>query len=67
MVARPLEQVVEEVDHAGVGPLQVLDDHDDRQVLGKSLEEQAPAREELFSREHLRRRQARAAGRGGER
>ena len=53
MVARPLEQVVEEVDHAGVGPLQVLDDHDDGQVLGEALEEKAPAREELLSREHL--------------
>ena len=58
MVAGPLEQVVEEVDHAGVGPLQVLDDHDDRQVLGEALEEQAPAGEELFSREHLWGRQA---------
>ena len=53
VVARPLEQVVQEVDHAGVGPLQVLDDHDDGQVLGQALEEQAPAREELLSREHL--------------
>ena len=57
VVARPLEQVVEEVDHAGVGPLQVLDDHDDRQVLGQPLEEEAPAREELLSREHLGGRQ----------
>ena len=45
------------LDHAGVGPLQVLDDHDDGQVLGEALEEQAPAREELFSREHLGGRQ----------
>ena len=58
MVARPLEQVVQEVNHPCVGPLQVLDDHDDREVLGQPLEEQAPAREELFFREHLRRRQA---------
>ena len=53
VVARPLEEVVQEVDHAGVGPLQVLDDHDDRQVLGQSFEEQTPAREELLLREHL--------------
>ena len=53
MVARPLEEVVEEVDHSGIGPLQVLDDHDDRQVLGQSFEEQTPAGEELLFREHL--------------
>ena len=58
MVAGPLEQVVEEVDHAGVGPLQVLDDHDDGQELGEALEEEAPAGEELFSRQHLRGGQA---------
>ena len=32
-VARPFEEMVQEVDHAGIGPLQVLDDHHDRQVL----------------------------------
>ena len=53
VVSRPLEQVIEKIDHARIGPLQVLDHHHNRQVLGQALEEQAPAREELFSREHL--------------
>ena len=65
VVARPLEQVVQEVDHAGVGPLQVLDDHDDGQVLGEALEEEAPAREELLFRRAPCGSAARAAGRGG--
>ena len=30
MVTRPLEEVVQEVDHPGIGPLQVLHDHDNR-------------------------------------
>ena len=32
-VTRPFEEMVQEVDHAGIGPLQVLDDHHDRQML----------------------------------
>ena len=57
VIAGPLEEVVEEVDHAGVRPLQILHDHDDGQVLGEALEEEAPAGEELLAGEHLGRRQ----------
>ena len=53
VVARPLEQVIQELEQAGVGPLQVLDEHHNRAVLGQPLEEQAPSREQLFSRQHL--------------
>ena len=53
VVARPLKEVVQEVDETGVGPLQVLDDHYDGQVLGQALEEEAPSGEELLFRQHL--------------
>ena len=57
MVARPLEEMVQEVHHARVGPLQVLDHHDHREVFREALEEEPPAREELLPGEHLRTRQ----------
>ena len=53
VVPRPLEEVIEKVDQARVRPLQVLHCHHDGQMLRQSLEEEAPAREELFFREHL--------------
>jgi hypothetical protein len=46
--ARPLEQVLEELDQRGVGPLNVLDDEDHRVLLGHPLEEQAPGGEEVL-------------------
>ena len=65
VVARPLEQVVQEVDHAGIGPLQVLDDHDDRQVLGQVARRRgASPRRALLSRAPLG-SAAPAAGRDG--
>ena len=57
VVAGPFQQVVEEIHHAGVGPLQVLDDEHDGEVLRQPLEEEPPAREELLFRQHLWTRQ----------
>ena len=65
VVGRPVEQVVEEVDHSGVGPLQVLDDHHDRQVFGEALEEQTPAREQLLTCEGLHAREPEQLGQAG--
>ena len=57
--------MVQEVDHAGIGPLQVLDDHHDGQVLGQPLEEQPPTGEELFPREDLLGRQTKQLAKAG--
>ena len=51
VLGRPLEQVVDEVEQALARPLQVLEDHHHRVVLGESLEEHPPAREELLASE----------------
>ena len=48
MAARPLEQVLEEVEQARVGPLHVLEDEDRRRLLGQPLEEDPPGREEVL-------------------
>ena len=40
--ARPLEQVLDEVEQAGVGPLDVLKHHHDRLALAEPLEEEPP-------------------------
>ena len=45
-VARPIEDVVDEVEHAVVGPLQVLEDEDDDAALRDALEEHAPCGEQ---------------------
>jgi hypothetical protein len=47
-VSAPLDQVVDEGQQPGVGPLQVLEDHDDRGLLGDALEERPPGPEELI-------------------
>ena len=47
MVGGPLEQVVDELEQAGVGPLHVLEDEDDRAGSGHALEEQPPAAEQV--------------------
>ncbi len=47
--ARPLEQVLEELDQGSVGPLDVLEDHDHRVLLGHSLDEEPPPREEVVA------------------
>jgi hypothetical protein len=49
VAARPLEQVLDEVEQALVGPLQVLEDHHDRVGVRQPLEEQTPRREELLT------------------
>ncbi len=46
--AGPLEQVLEEVEQAAVGPLHVLEYEDRRRVLGEPLEEDAPGGEEVL-------------------
>ena len=45
---RPLEKVGDELDQRGVGPLQVLEEEHDRELLREPLEEQSPGAEELF-------------------
>ncbi len=44
----PLEHVVDEVEQAGVGVVEVFEDHDHRRARGQSLEERAPGAEELL-------------------
>ena len=52
---RPLEQVFDEVEEAGVGPLEVLEQQDGRAPLGDPLEEDPPGGEQDVA----------TAGRGG--
>ncbi len=47
MVGRPLEHVVDELEQAGVRPLHVLEDEDDRVGSRHALEEQPPAAEQV--------------------
>src|SRR5204863_5461204 len=44
----PVEQILEEVEEAGVRPLQVLEHENRRRVLRQALEEDAPGREEVL-------------------
>ena len=48
VVAGPLQQILDEVEQAGVGPLHVLEDHHDRVALGQALEEGAPGGEHVL-------------------
>ena len=48
MAARPFEQVLEEVEQAGVRPLHVLEDEDRRRLLREPLEEDPPGGEEVL-------------------
>ena len=48
MTPRPLEQVLEEVEQAGIRPLHILEDEDRRRLLRESLEEDAPGREQVL-------------------
>ena len=50
--AAPLDELVDEVERAGIGPVQVLEDEGDRALGGDPLEERPPRREQLFAR-HL--------------
>ena len=59
---RPGRHVLDEVHQARIGPLQVLEDEDDRRPLGNALEEPSPGGEELVAVE-LRRLAAPEQGR----
>ena len=48
LVARPLEQVLDEIEQALVRPLQILEHEHDRVRVGHPLEEQPPRGEELL-------------------
>src|SRR5207245_3024679 len=47
--ARPVEQVLDEVEQARVCPLKVFEDEDGRVPLGEPLEEEPPGREEILA------------------
>ena len=51
MIGRPVEQLLDEVEQSVVGPLHVLEEEDDRVVLGEPFEEQAPAGEQVLALE----------------
>ena len=48
IVPRPLEQVLDEVEQARVGPLHVLEREHGRPLVGQALEEQAPGGEQVL-------------------
>ncbi len=48
MAPRPVEQVLDEVEQARVGPLHVLEGEHRRVALGQALEEEAPGGEEVL-------------------
>ena len=48
LVARPLEQVLDEVEQRGICPLHVLEGEDRRVRVGQTLEEQAPGCEKVL-------------------
>ena len=45
---RPVDEMVDEVEEAFVGPVEVLEDEDERALVGDSLEEAAPCGKRLF-------------------
>ena len=49
VVARPLEQVLDEVEQAGIGPLHVLEREHRRVGVGEALEEQPPGGEQVLA------------------
>ena len=68
VLGRPLHQVRDERQHPGVGPVDVLEGHDDRVLVREPLEEQPPTREELLAAQAgLRDPEQRAEARGEER
>ena len=50
---RPIGDVLDEVQHRGLGPLQVVDHHDERFRGGNCFQEFADAPERLFGGDHL--------------
>ena len=49
MVASPIEQILDERDEALVGPVDVLEHHHERPLLGEPLEEAPPGGEEILA------------------
>ena len=47
--ARPVEQVLDELDECGIRPVDVLEDHDHRVLVGHPLDEEAPGGEEVLA------------------
>ena len=58
LVARPVEQVVDEVEETCVGPVDVLEHEHDGALLGEPLEEQAPGGKEVVAIRFAAHRQA---------
>ncbi len=48
MIARPLEEVLDEIEQARVGPLHVLERQEDGIGVGEALEEESPGAEKLL-------------------
>ena len=44
---RPLDEVLDEVEEAGIGPLEILEDQNRGLIVGETLEEETPGREEV--------------------
>ena len=49
-LARPLEEMLDEVEQPVVGPLQIFEDEHSRAAVGDPLEERAPCAEQLLAR-----------------
>ena len=49
VLARPFQQVLDEVQQRAVGPLEVLEHHDHRVALGHALDEQPPRAEQVLA------------------
>ena len=47
--ARPLHEVLDEVEQAGICPLEILEHEDRRLLIGERLDEEAPRREEILA------------------
>ena len=65
MVARPLEQVLDEIEERRIRPVHVFEDEDGRAALGEALEEDAPGREEVVPLMRLPLGQAQEVGETG--
>ena len=48
MIASPIEEIIDEVEQAVIGPLKILEDEHDRMRRCHALEEEAPRREEIL-------------------
>ena len=49
MALCPIHQVLDELEQAGIGPMEILEDQDHRASLGDPLEERPPCREQLLA------------------